>query len=211
MKPGGCPRLAVVECPATPLTSAWTTGEKRDHIFLGGGGPLEYGLTDYQAGEESFGFGTFNNGQVVGSSVNARKGFLLAVVSKRLAASSRSRTGCRTPSCSSRWPGRWTITFKAARTNSATFNSPSGVRQGRLRHPGTDPNRRLSTDEEDQSNLTCGMNCENQGVPYSFHSGGCNFLFGDGSVHFLNQNIDMGLLAALGTYQGGEPASLGNY
>lgn len=39
----------------------------------------------------------------------------------------------------------------------------------------------------------------------SFHPGGCHFLMADSSVHFINQEIDQAVLAALTTRQGGEP------
>ena len=38
----------------------------------------------------------------------------------------------------------------------------------------------------------------------STHSGGCNFVFGDGSVKFLRQSIDMATYRALGSRNGGE-------
>ena len=43
----------------------------------------------------------------------------------------------------------------------------------------------------------------------STHPNGCNFLFCDGSVKFLNQNIDMATYKALGSRAGGE--ALGSY
>jgi prepilin-type N-terminal cleavage/methylation domain-containing protein/prepilin-type processing-associated H-X9-DG protein len=42
------------------------------------------------------------------------------------------------------------------------------------------------------------------GETYSFHTGGANALFGDGSVHFLSQSIDIVVYAALITRAGGE-------
>jgi len=59
---------------------------------------------------------------------------------------------------------------------------------------------------------TCSMNCDNINETYSFHAGGCNFAFGDGSVRFLKSSIPVGLLGQLGTASGGEVvASLDAY
>jgi prepilin-type N-terminal cleavage/methylation domain-containing protein/prepilin-type processing-associated H-X9-DG protein len=69
----------------------------------------------------------------------------------------------------------------------------------------------------------CGINCTNgqnyqtypdayygtdgSGAIYAFHTGGANALFGDGSVHFLRQSINIQTLAALITRGGGEVIS----
>jgi prepilin-type N-terminal cleavage/methylation domain-containing protein len=51
----------------------------------------------------------------------------------------------------------------------------------------------------------CAINCTNQartGV-YSFHPMGVHVLLTDGSVHFLSENLDVGVFVGLVTYQGG--------
>jgi prepilin-type processing-associated H-X9-DG protein len=53
------------------------------------------------------------------------------------------------------------------------------------------------------------VNCTNNRQPYSFHPGGANFLFADGSVHFLPAAIDIRMLAALATRAGGEVLASG--
>jgi prepilin-type processing-associated H-X9-DG protein len=42
---------------------------------------------------------------------------------------------------------------------------------------------------------------------YSFHPGGANAVFGDGSVHFIQQSIDIRTVAKLITRAGAEVAS----
>jgi prepilin-type N-terminal cleavage/methylation domain-containing protein/prepilin-type processing-associated H-X9-DG protein len=52
---------------------------------------------------------------------------------------------------------------------------------------------------------TCVMNCDNlQGDIYSFHSGGANIAFADGSVRFVKTTININTLASLVTRGGGE-------
>ena len=43
-----------------------------------------------------------------------------------------------------------------------------------------------------------------EGALSSIHTGGCHMLLADGSVHFLSENIDAGVLKALTTRSGGE-------
>ena len=53
----------------------------------------------------------------------------------------------------------------------------------------------------------CAINCTNDREVYSFHPGGANAVFADGSVHFLQASIDVRILARLVTRAGGEGVS----
>jgi prepilin-type processing-associated H-X9-DG protein len=55
------------------------------------------------------------------------------------------------------------------------------------------------------------MNCSNNSEVYSFHDSGANVVFADGSVHFLNSNMNLCLLAALVTRAGGEVVDQSQY
>jgi prepilin-type N-terminal cleavage/methylation domain-containing protein/prepilin-type processing-associated H-X9-DG protein len=53
----------------------------------------------------------------------------------------------------------------------------------------------------------CAINCTNANEVYSFHSGGANVVFGDGSVRFARSSTNINLLVALCTRAGGEVAA----
>jgi prepilin-type N-terminal cleavage/methylation domain-containing protein/prepilin-type processing-associated H-X9-DG protein len=57
----------------------------------------------------------------------------------------------------------------------------------------------------------CAINCTNWTNIYSFHPGGANGLFVDGSVHFLQAGMDIRTLARLVTRAGGEVVSGSDY
>jgi prepilin-type processing-associated H-X9-DG protein len=46
---------------------------------------------------------------------------------------------------------------------------------------------------------------------YSFHTGGANAVFADGSVHFLKAGMSIRVLAGLATRAGGEVVSVDDY
>jgi prepilin-type N-terminal cleavage/methylation domain-containing protein/prepilin-type processing-associated H-X9-DG protein len=57
----------------------------------------------------------------------------------------------------------------------------------------------------------CAINCTNDREVYSFHPGGANAVFADGSVHFLKATIDIRVFARLVTRAGGEVVSDGDF
>jgi prepilin-type N-terminal cleavage/methylation domain-containing protein/prepilin-type processing-associated H-X9-DG protein len=57
----------------------------------------------------------------------------------------------------------------------------------------------------------CPMNCTNAREVFSFHPGGANAVFADGSVHFLKAAIDIRILARLVTRAGDEIVTDGAY
>ena len=55
----------------------------------------------------------------------------------------------------------------------------------------------------------CPMNCNNSNENYSFHTGGMNAAFCDGSVRYLSQSMSIVVFANITSAQGGEiPANL---
>jgi prepilin-type N-terminal cleavage/methylation domain-containing protein/prepilin-type processing-associated H-X9-DG protein len=51
---------------------------------------------------------------------------------------------------------------------------------------------------------TCAVNCTNNSEVYSFHDGGAQVVFADGSVRFIRSDIDLCILCQLVTRAGGE-------
>jgi prepilin-type N-terminal cleavage/methylation domain-containing protein/prepilin-type processing-associated H-X9-DG protein len=77
----------------------------------------------------------------------------------------------------------------------------------RLTVTGTDPTGRINI-----GTGPCVMNCNNlQGDVYSFHPGGANIGFADGSVRFVAQSISIVTMAALVTKASGENLSTTEY
>jgi prepilin-type N-terminal cleavage/methylation domain-containing protein/prepilin-type processing-associated H-X9-DG protein len=68
-----------------------------------------------------------------------------------------------------------------------------------------------STPDGTQRPGPCALNCTNDHEVYSFHPGGANAVFADGSVHFLPAGMSIRVLAALVTRAGGEGVSAGDF
>jgi len=70
---------------------------------------------------------------------------------------------------------------------------------------------KFSTPDGTGRNGACAINCNNDGETFSFHTGGANTLFCDGSVRFVASNVNIVVWAALITAQGGEVIAAGSY
>jgi prepilin-type processing-associated H-X9-DG protein len=46
---------------------------------------------------------------------------------------------------------------------------------------------------------TCAVNCRNDNEPWSMHPGGCHAIFADGHLQWLDESIDLGVLASMAT------------
>jgi len=57
----------------------------------------------------------------------------------------------------------------------------------------------------------CLINCTSNNEIYSFHPGGANMLFADGSVHFIKESVNPLTIVALITRAGGEIISADQY
>jgi len=68
-----------------------------------------------------------------------------------------------------------------------------------------------STPDGAQRPGPCALNCTNDHEVYSFHPGGANAVFADGSVHFLHAGMNIRILAALITRAGREDVSGNDY
>ena len=58
---------------------------------------------------------------------------------------------------------------------------------------------------------TCVINCTTNNEIYSFHPGGANLLFADGSVHFIKESINPFTMVGLVTRAMGEILSSDSY
>ncbi len=91
------------------------------------------------------------------------------------------------------------------RTANATLSNDQGIgwvdSEGPFSLDGASPDA-----SAEGCGLTCNaaMNKKNDNEPYSFHTGGANFLFADGHVEFIRDSISLVTLAALCTKDAGE-------
>ncbi|MCE2727058.1 MAG: DUF1559 domain-containing protein [Planctomycetaceae bacterium] len=121
----------------------------------------------------------------------------------------RGRMGVRSSSATAPCAVHNDTLHAAWADNEATFaldgaDAATGVPNGSCYH--TDATGRVPATGT-TSGGRCVINCTNWDEPYSFHPGGVNGLFGDGSGRFLAADIDPLTMIALVTRAGGEPVT----
>jgi prepilin-type processing-associated H-X9-DG protein len=85
---------------------------------------------------------------------------------------------------------RWSAATRSQDCSRTTYNPPN-----------TFPGEPVALEDGDGNQIN--------GAFASRHPSGCNFLLGDGSVHFINESIDINIYQALGTRTQGE--SIGTF
>ena len=82
------------------------------------------------------------------------------------------------------------------------------VKQSSVQTDGgwADPNNPYIIGNESGIAKSCHTNCSNGNEIYSFHSGGANHVFADGSVKFIRANMDIRQFVKLFTRAGGDIA-----
>jgi prepilin-type N-terminal cleavage/methylation domain-containing protein/prepilin-type processing-associated H-X9-DG protein len=107
-----------------------------------------------------------------------------------------------------------TLQYYADRSSAAFPSGGSGAiwadSDNRITVTGTDFTGHTSNMTD--GSATCAINCNNQsGDVYSFHTGGANIAFCDGSVRFVSATMPVNVLASLVTKAGGEIVDISQY
>lgn len=96
------------------------------------------------------------------------------------------------------------------RQSTSTTNNPRTYGFGFWAHNNAHNILTFLTDGS-AAGTACAVNCSNQFGVYSFHTGGANVAFADGSVRFLSESVMPKILAALITRAGGEVVNGSDY
>ncbi|MCA9159062.1 MAG: DUF1559 domain-containing protein [Planctomycetales bacterium] len=125
-----------------------------------------------------------------------------------------SGIGCDTPLSSSVGENQSYLGWLVGGSNLSSFYAGGFRYSGSMASTVEKLNKRYVTDSFHDESQRHNFKMSSEGGPHrgtnfrSFHTGGANFAFGDGSVQFLSDNINMTVYQALSTIQGGEVATL---
>jgi prepilin-type N-terminal cleavage/methylation domain-containing protein/prepilin-type processing-associated H-X9-DG protein len=204
--PVGVLHLTLLTCPTAPNDRDFTSGAMTDYsstnIFISGTVPDDY--SDYNNQK-----GAYHN-----------QGVLRVVTPATLAGDS---SGCKMAEIRDGTSNTTMVAECGGREQhwlNGQLDAANLFTTGNWTGRWINPNNHMEIRGFDLSTYTqgwtpgkpqpCAVNCTNAREVYSFHSGGANTVFADGSVHFLKSNIDLRLLRALVTIHSGEVVSLDN-
>jgi len=102
--------------------------------------------------------------------------------------------------------GQWDYSYPEGVHNSGSSDVTLGVAEINLRSVGIPEMNACPTGPYSYGPGTILNPCD-QFHFWSLHEGGANFLFADGSCHFLSYSVGQPVLAAMGTRAGGEPTT----
>jgi prepilin-type N-terminal cleavage/methylation domain-containing protein/prepilin-type processing-associated H-X9-DG protein len=179
--------LKIFQCPSDPHFVPTFT------VTDGGSNSWELAHGSYVACNGNDGVDDNSTPEHTGVFIRGTAGFRLADVKDGLSTTFFVGERCTTMSWST-WAGAVTGAQDPSVRAPGNFSGASALVLG---HCGPHlPNDSIVTDADAMS---------------SGHTGGVNFLFGDGSVRMINNAIDMGVYDALATRAGGEPINDGAF
>jgi prepilin-type N-terminal cleavage/methylation domain-containing protein/prepilin-type processing-associated H-X9-DG protein len=208
-------QIKIFNCPSTPLQPRLDTTPDEGGAFNGNVEPR--GVSDYW-GAESFEVWV----PVVGNCTGLFPAFA-SFITGTMEDYDPARIGvltrypCGVPRIASITDGTSNTILVVESAGRPTWYGPGFVARGLLGNGEAgwaDPNGEFklkgsnpitgSVKPHGSPSNTCAMQCYNGNEMYSFHTGGCNFLFADGSVHFISSSVSICVLAQLISRSGGE-------
>ncbi|MDZ4852791.1 MAG: DUF1559 domain-containing protein [Pirellulaceae bacterium] len=193
-------QIPVFRCPSTPVA-----GMRWD----------KFGMNKFASAGDYAPPGSVSATLAATGLIEARSSLLGLLIAGRGATTSDATDGLSNTLLFTEDAGR--PLFYAGRRVGPKDNNPGGgnlaVIGGRVRGAAwADPTNGIPLHGFSLDGLTapgpCPINCTNNNEAYSFHLGGINVNFADGSAHFLSDSISIELYASLITAQGNEVIQL---
>jgi prepilin-type N-terminal cleavage/methylation domain-containing protein/prepilin-type processing-associated H-X9-DG protein len=195
--PARMTNLAIVRCPETPEPTREAT--KGDGTTFKTGPPHDYSVCNY-----------FEPGAIttLGTRISKRTRYLGML----------QRVPTKIKDITDGMSNTWMMFEDAGRPdyweqgtmypNSSLFHNATQL--GRMKDHGVSGASWADMDSYYWVHDVCGseqmMNCHNNNEIYSFHAGGCQFLYGDGAVRFVQQDISAESFVSLFTRDDGDIA-----
>lgn len=186
--------------PAGGYKAAVSDYANYDEVKVPLGPPADGGLFDLVDGQ-SIGFSLMYANSGSGVYAGGAKMLGAARISSLISGDGSSNTVIM-GECAGR-PDLWRKRQMVTKATAAADNGISGAGWADPRSDfgldGTNPANGVI-----QAPRSCAINCSNDNEAYSFHAKGANFVFGDGHVMNISQNVNIRVFARIVSYRGGE-------